>query len=187
MEMWFSRAGRFGLILLCFLCRKRSKRLLIRLMKPSNSSSAKMHDWVSSVFLLFFSLLSSLSSCISASSPSYTLTFCSSLLFPPSVRWLSLKWTNKSSGGKEVAYKRIRGVSCGCVLSHASLVAHRDYQRVQWWLVVLCQFEGDLFNITDMYSETAVTHRPERPLKLMWVCHPLRSRCYLIKWQANVI
>lgn len=172
MEIWFSRAGRFGLILLCFLRRNRSNRLVIRLMKPSNSNSAKIHNWVSCVFspcfFLLFALLSLFTSLCLLSL--IYLNIVSSLRSPPSVCWLSLKWTNKGSEGKEVARKRIRGVSCGCALSHASLVAHGDYQRVQGWLVVLCQFEGDLlFNITDMYIETsvaAVTPRPERPLRV---------------------
>lgn len=97
-------------------------------------------------------------------------------------------------GGKEVACKRIRGVSCGCALSHASLVAHGDYQRMRGWLVVLCQFEGDLlFDITGMHtpftctltllsegkkSGAAVT--PEWAPKLMKVCHPSRSSRYTL-------
>lgn len=42
----------------------------------------------------------------------------------------------KARGGKKVACKRIRDVSCGCALSHTSLVAHRDYESVG--LPVLC-------------------------------------------------
>ncbi len=91
MEMWFfSCRETWADPLLCCLYRKRSERRLIRLMKPSNSSSVKcLIGSLLSFSSFFFCFPSSLFSQLSASSVFHTLYtftffffFCSVFLFP---------------------------------------------------------------------------------------------------------
>ena len=114
----------------------------------------------------------------------FFLFFCSLCRFPlhspPVFTGCPSNEQTKAPGGKEVACKRIRGVSCGCALSHASLVAHRDYQRTLGWLVVMRWFQGDLLNITDSLFTDSPWARPRADwlLEPIKVGHPSRSSCY---------
>lgn len=142
--MW----GDFRLILALLFCTED-----FGLMKPSSSRSVKCI--IEALLCLsppFFSV---------SSPPSLHCTLLSasplSLFIPVPMLFLPLlagcQMIKQRLGGAGAACKRIRGVSCGCALSHASLVAHRDYQRIWGWLVVLCQFEGDLlFPTTSMHT-----------------------------------
>lgn len=105
-DVFFLVPGDFGLILLCFLYRKRSERLQIPLMKPSNSSSVKfiIESLLSfSSFFLFSLLPLSVALCLlcllhlnfffSAHSVSFR---CSS-----SLCWLAVPQMNKQRLGGE--------------------------------------------------------------------------------------
>ena len=194
-----THAGRF--ILLCFLCRKKVREDFHAANKAIRQQKRK-NAWM-------FLLLVSVSSPPSLHSSLPPLSFLrrlpelylfDSLVFPLrqsfslslpllcSVHWLSLKWTNKGSGGKEVACKRIRGVSCGCALSHActrglseSVGMAGCYVAVWRWPPL--QHHGHTH--TYIYLHIVPHVHTDTPLSKQWrpglsghVCHPSGSNCY---------